>query len=78
MKSQASKVVVIATLSLLSSTAFSAVSSLVKKEAGAKEITYTYQYTCSNGKRGEFSVSAATDAEATKLADQKAKKVCEE
>ncbi|MGE0114193.1 MAG: hypothetical protein AB7T07_04835 [Steroidobacteraceae bacterium] len=74
------KTAIIATvLSLAASHAMAASISLVTKETGsAGSSKYTYSYTCGNGTKGTISVSAATDNSAQKLAETKARRVCEE
>lgn len=72
------KSVVIASL-ILSGAASAAVSSLVSKEVDkAGGFAYTYKYFCSRGNQGTFTLGAKTDEEAKKLAEVKAKRVCEE
>ncbi len=73
------KIGVIATVLLTASVAMAATMALVAKQPDPKGgVLYIYSYTCSNGAKGTFSVSAANDGAAQKLAEKQARVVCEE
>ena len=69
----------VAALVLTATVAFSASSSFVKKEPAASgSFTYFYKYSCANRAEGTITVVSKTDDEARKLAEVKARRVCEE
>jgi len=71
--------IIVIAFALAAPHAMAASISLVAKEPGVPSgLKYTYSYVCSNGTRGTLSVSSTTDNAAQKLAEDKARRVCEE
>lgn len=79
MKSSMNRPLLAAALLMMSASAFAATATFVKKEVAKNgQMQYFYKYFCSNGAEGMITVTSNNDDAAKKLADAKAKVVCEE
>lgn len=73
------KLFVIAALILGGQFALAASSSFVGKQADKSGgFLYTYKYFCASSAQGTLTLNASSDEQAKKLADAKAKRICEE
>jgi hypothetical protein len=72
------KMVSIGVLMFGASLVMAATFTLVSKEQDPAGYRYTYKYSCLSRAEGSFSVIAKNDEEVKKLAEAKARRVCEE
>jgi len=79
MKSSMNRPLLAVVLLMMSASVFAATATFVNKEVARNgQMQYFYKYFCSSGAEGMITVTASDDNAAKKLADTKAKVVCEE